>query len=482
MKPLPTTPTDPKRGRSLRNPSLFGEILHWMLVPLLLLWVVSMGIEYLLSLSIANASFDRELTAVLDSVEQQFNEAQLHSRKRVGIERPWRTAAGGLLLYQIRARDGTVLAGSATLPPPPSNPEAETQTVYHRDEVLDGRPLRIAYRYARAEGRNAPAVIQVGETLERRVTLALSITGGQLSVQFLIVPMALVLVWFGLAKGIAPLNDLTKRVTDRMSADLSPIEPHDAPEEVRAFIDSINGLMSRLAQSLKSQERFVADAAHQLRTPIAGLRTQAELALRQKDPAELQHSLRQIASGADRASRLINQLLALARADADVPPRMEPLDLVPLARDAARRWVPPALDRRIDLGFEAPNRPCEATANDVLVQELLNNLIDNALRYTPPGGAVTVRVAADGDGVVLDVEDSGIGIAPADREFVFERFYRVLGTDTEGTGLGLAIVKAIADLHGAQISLRDNPAGKGIVAQVRFRHADGAAPRQRVAA
>jgi len=480
LKPL-TDRTDAEPGRRRRNPSLFGEILHWMLVPLLLLWVVSMGIEYLLSLSIANASFDRELTAVLDSVEEQYNDARIHGRKRVGIERPWRTAAGGLLLYQIRARDGTVLAGSATLPAPPTDAEAETQTVYFRDEVLDGKRLRIAYRYARAEGRGAAAVIQVGETLERRVTLALSITGGQLSVQFLIVPMALLLVWFGLAKGIAPLNDLTRRIRDRMSADLSPIEPHDAPEEVRAFVDSINGLMSRLEQSLKSQERFVADAAHQMRTPIAGLRTQAELALRQKDPIELQHSLRQIASGADRASRLINQLLALARADTDVPPRMEHLDLVPLARDAARRWVPHALDKRIDLGFEAPERPCEVVANEVLVQELLNNLIDNALHYTPAGGTVTIRVAAEGDGVALDVEDNGIGIAPADRALVFERFYRVLGTDAEGTGLGLSIVKAIADVHGAQISLRDNPAGRGIVAQVRFRYA-GSTSRQRVAA
>ena len=454
-----------------------------MLVPLLLLWVVSMGIEYLLSLSISNASYDRELTGVVDTIEQQFAQTlgQRRPLSQLRFAPSWRTVDGLEFLYQIRAQGGAVLAGSPALPAPPDDPDRELQTVYFRNETINGRNLRIAYRYARVPDRQDTVIVQAGESLERRVALALAITGGQLSVQFLIVPAALLLVWFGLAKGITPLNELTRRVRDRPPADLSPIESHDAPEEVRAFIDSINRLMSRLEQSLKAQQRFVADAAHQLRTPIAGLRTQAELALRQREPADLEHSLRQIAAGAHRASRVISQLLVLARADADVPPPMKRLDLVQLARTAAHEWVPPAIEKHIDLGFETPGAPCVVTGSDILLRELMNNLVDNALRYTPSGGCVTVRVAAAND-ISLEIEDNGIGIGPADRERVFDRFYRVLGTETEGTGLGLSIVRAIADAHGARLSLRDNPGGKGTVVRVVFPLASGTAAPLRTAA
>jgi two-component system sensor histidine kinase TctE len=455
--------------RRVKNPSLFGEILHWMLVPLLVLWVISMAIEFLLSLSIANAAHDRELQSLVNYLRRQVLTAP---------DRLERAFPGDALLevhrhddsdplVQVRNEEGRVVYGSRSLSAPTLGPETELQAVYFRDETVAGQSMRVAYLFARSPDTNRLYAVQAGESTERRVQLAFSITGGQLSVQFLIVPAALVLVWFGLAKGITPLNDLTRRVRDRAPHDLSPLDPAHAPEEVRAFIYSINDLMLRLNQSLMAQERFVSDAAHQLRTPIAGLKTQAELALRELDRADLRHSLHQIAAGADRASHLINQLLALAKADAHPGPRMVSVDLDQLACGAAREWVPVAREKGIDLGYECAQPPRRIEASPVLITELLNNLIDNAIRYTPSGGSVTVRVRSD-DGVVLEVEDNGIGISPVERALVFERFYRVLGTETEGTGLGLAIVRAIAQAHGGRPMLESGEHGRGTLVRIVF--------------
>jgi two-component system sensor histidine kinase TctE len=234
---------------------------------------------------------------------------------------------------------------------------------------------------------------------------------------------------------------------------------------VRPFIHSINDLMAQLAQSLLAQQRFVADAAHQMRTPLAGLKTQAELVLRQSDRREVEHAMRQIAASADRASRMVTQLLALARADSDAPGGARLLDLNTLAREATLAWVPRALEKRIDLGFEGAETPALVDCDPVLMNELLGNLIDNALRYTPAGGHVTTRVRCAND-VTVEVEDSGIGVDEADRELVFERFYRVLGTGTEGSGLGLAIVRAIAEAHRGRAFLLPNPGGRGTLVSV----------------
>ena len=225
--------------------------------------------------------------------------------------------------------------------------------------------------------------------------------------------------------------------------------------------------MARLEASLRAQQRFVADAAHQMRTPLAGLKTQAELALRQRDVTSIEHTMRQIVVGADRATRLVNQLLALARADSEAPAPMERLDVDRLTLEVAREWVARAMEKRIDLGFEAAPAPRYVDGNELLLRELLGNLLDNAIRYTRDGGRVTARVIA-GDAITLEVEDNGIGIDARDRERVFERFYRVLGTETEGSGLGLAIVRAIAEVHRAGVSLDPNPSGQGTVVRVFF--------------
>jgi two-component system sensor histidine kinase TctE len=225
----------------------------------------------------------------------------------------------------------------------------------------------------------------------------------------------------------------------------------------------MNDLLSRLSAALAAQQRFIADAAHQLRTPVAALKTQTELAVRQVRDGEAQITLQQLHQAADHAARLVSQLLTLARAEPGSHRSVmrERLDLAALARETAGEWVPRALTRRIDLGFDEAATGIEISADPFLVRELLNNLIDNALNYTPAGGHITVRVLRTADRVTLEVEDNGCGIAAEERERVFERFYRIAGGSPEGCGLGLAIVREIAQGHGATVAIHDGANGRG---------------------
>jgi two-component system sensor histidine kinase TctE len=299
----------------------------------------------------------------------------------------------------------------------------------------------------------------MAETLEKRAKLANEIIKGVILPQFIILPVVLALVWFALSRGLLPLAELQERIRARPSDDLSPIPPKQVPEEITPLVSSLNEMLARLSQSIDMQKRFIADAAHQMKTPLAGMRMQSELALRQIDQHEIHRSLEQLAKSSEAATRLVNQLLALARAEnqPQAGTAFEPLDLAEVARNAVRDWVPASFNYRIDLGYEAPDAPVLIEGNAVMLRELLSNLIDNALRYTPQGGSVTVRVRRDGEHALLEVEDTGPGIAPSERANVFERFYRILGSNVQGSGLGLAIVREIAQQHGAEIDIFNNP-------------------------
>jgi two-component system sensor histidine kinase TctE len=471
------------REKQHSQKSVFGEIIDWTLAPLLILWPVSMAIQYFLAYSIADGAYDRELRDSVVAISKQlsYTAGQLVVKDDAAAAVIVRADEDDRTYFQVRDERNAVAGGDTTLPVVDFTPDLVPQQVYFRDDHLPGRDVRVAYMFAQVSGMPGAALVQVAETVAKRSRLASEIIGDVLAAQFLIVPVALLFVWLGLTRGIAPLSALAQSIRNRRPADLAPIDEADAPEEVQPLIGAFNGLLARLDASLKAQQRFVADAAHQMRTPLAGLKMQAEIAMRQRDPVSLQHAMRQIVASADRASHLINQLLALARADADSPPALMPIDFEALARDAAREWVPQAREREIDLGFEAAAAPAWVDGNAVLLRELANNLLDNAIRYTRPGGRVTVRVLVD-EHVVLEIEDTGIGIDDTERELVFERFYRVLGTETEGSGLGLPIVRGIAHLHRASIALLPNPRERGTVARVEFPRAHPAAARLRSAA
>ena len=453
-----------------RQGSLFGEIVDWLLAPFLILWPLSMGVEYYLAYNVAAAAYDRELAESLVAISRQVG----YDRGRVSVDMPpaahamFESRGNSAGLFQVRGLKNEIIDGNPRLPLIEFSADMEPRAVYFRDEQVDERPLRVAYMYTQVQGMPGAVLVQVAEAEDKRVKLAGDISSAVLTAQFVLLPLALLMVSFGLTKGIAPLDALRAKIRGRPPGDLSPIDLAEAPEEVRPFIQSINDLMARLEVSMRSQQRFVADAAHQMRTPLAGLKTQAELALRQRDAVGIEHAMRQIAFGADRASRLVNQLLALARADSRTPVALEAIDLGELTLEVTREWVAQAIERRIDLGVEGQTPGCLVDGNATLLHELLSNLIDNAIRYTAAGGRVTARVGRTPRGIELCVEDNGIGIEPKERELVMERFYRVLGTGSEGSGLGLAIVREIAALHGGSVSIDSGPGGHGTTVRVLF--------------
>ena len=499
--------------------SLFGEILDWMLAPLLLLWPMSVVLTWLVAQGIANKPFDRELGEMVRVLSKEVSvrsagspRAQAIFKLPAGASEILHTDEADDIFYQVLGLRGEFLSGDSRLPVPADEDRAAVGELRFRDDTVNGDSVRVAYMWVNTAERDAEApgarvgeqiaertserasdrssaaapLVQVAETLGKRSRLATEIIKGVILPQFVILPLAVLLVWLALARGIAPLNELQQRIRRRDSNDLSPIDEREAPEEVSPLVRAINDLLGRLDQSMRSQKHFLADAAHQLKTPLAGLRTQAELAQRQidagqHDPQALKKSLQQIARSSQSAAHMVNQLLAMASAeDQQHASQRQVVNLARLATETVRDFVPRALEKRIDLGYEGPEAS-GATASSpasllrssaapsrhpqgplvvghaMLLRELIRNLVDNALQYTPSGGCVTVRVTDDpfGQVVVLQVEDSGPGIAAAEREQVFQPFYRSLGTNVDGSGLGLAIVREIAQQHGAEVTLED---------------------------
>ncbi|WP_371867238.1 sensor histidine kinase [Pseudoduganella guangdongensis] len=447
--------------------SLFGEILDWMLAPLLLLWPMSIAITYLVAKSIANQPFDHALEDTLTVLTQQVREVDgAIPRLPASARDILRADDIDNIYYQISSPSGSHVDGDRDLPPPKAEPESESYragAVAFHNATLHGTPIRVAYTWVNLQENKAQpprlALVQVGETLEKRAKLANEIIKGVILPQFIILPIVLALVWFALSRGLLPLRELQERIRDRPSDDLSPIPPRQVPEEITPLVKSLNEMLERLKLSIDSQKRFIADAAHQMKTPLAGMRTQSELALRQTDQAEVHRSLEQLAKSSEAATRLVNQLLALARAEnqPQAGTAMQPLELDLLARDTVHDWVQASFSAGIDLGYEPAREEVPIAGNPLMLREMLSNLIDNALRYTPRGGAVTVRVRRSAQHALLEVEDNGPGIAPAERAKVFERFYRILGSNTEGSGLGLPIVREVAQQHGAEVDLFANP-------------------------
>ncbi len=448
--------------------SLFGEILDWMLAPLLLLWPMSIAITYLVAKSIANQPFDHALEDSVTVLAQQVREVNGELVKRLpGSARDMLRADDvDNVYFLILGRRGEYIDGDRDLAPPLDEERFRAGTVLFRNDTMHGTPIRVAFTYLDPAGADAGAgdeprraLVQVAETLDKRAHLANEIIKGVILPQFIILPIVLALVWFALARGLSPLAQLQERIRARPPDDLSPIESGQVPEEISPLVASLNDMLARLSQSIDMQKRFIADAAHQMKTPLAGMRMQSELALRQTDQGEIHRSLEQLAKSSEAATRLVNQLLALARAEnqPQAGVAFADIELNAMARDTVLDWVPASFNQRIDLGFEEADGPVHIAGNAIMLRELLSNLIDNALRYTPAGGSVTVRVRSEAAQALLEVEDTGPGIAPAERAHVFERFYRILGSNAEGSGLGLAIVREIAQQHGAEVDVFNNP-------------------------
>jgi two-component system sensor histidine kinase TctE len=478
--------------------SLFGEILDWMLTPLLLLWPISLALTWLVAQNIAGKPFDRALEYNVQALAQlvAVKNNQVHLNLPAPAREILRADDTDLVYYQVTGTQGELLSGEYDLPAPRDDDKAGEGEVRLREDVIQGQGVRVAYTWLKVDvkgpripvatgktGGDQFVLVQVAETLEKRKTLATEIVKGVMVPQFVILPLAVLLVWLALVRGIKPLAQLEKRIRARKPDDMSPLDDAAVPEEVAPLVLSINDLLSRLTVSLTTQKRFLADAAHQLKTPLAGLRMQADLAQRETDADELKKSLKQIGRSSIRATHTVNQLLALARAETTGRSlAKQRVDLVHIAREVMADSVPRALEKGIDLGYDGPaagEQASQLDGNPTLLKELVRNLLDNALNYTPEKGRVTLRILTDRfSGVlVLLVEDSGPGIPESERTLVFQPFYRALGTNVDGSGLGLAIVQEIAMQHDATISIEDAsptspaqaaPHGPGTRVTVRF--------------
>lgn len=456
--------------------TLLSKILIWIFGPLFLLWTIGIVITYFIAQHIANSPYDRSLQNQLELLQQEVSNQSIHAPIRLSesARTIFRLGTSAPIYWQIRNDDGEALDGNAPLSMP-DNWEYDSKHVHFTDGNLRDQRLRLAYAWGAHDQAGATYLAVVAESNAHRRVLHHEILIGMLTPQFILVPLAALLAGLGLTHGLEPLNALQARIRRRAAHDLSPIDGEQAPSEIVPLIAAMNDLLQRQAASSAAQRRFVANAAHQLKTPLAGIRTQVELALKQKEAKTSAHTLEQLLRGTDRATRLVNQMLMLAKAEGGELANWQDMTLIELNALAEQQlglWVSQAMHKNIDLGLETNTEPALIRGDGFMLGEMLNNLLDNALLYTPPGGTVTLRVGTDTFTCWLEVEDSGPGIAAQYKHKVFDRFYRILGADADGSGLGLAIVKEIADMHQAEISFVDQgptPAtGSGTCIRVKF--------------
>lgn len=310
-------------------------------------------------------------------------------------------------------------------------------------------------------------VIQVAQPLQIRERLAANAALRSVTPLLLIAPVMAIVVWWLAALTLAPLRAVAADVRRRDAQSLAPLPGSGLPEEVAPLVEALNALLQRLAQARDTQRAFVSDAAHELRSPLTALKLQLRLLQRAPDEAARAEAITALAAGVDRAVRLVEQLLALARSEPGAPAAsLEPLDLSEVVRQAVADTVPLAVQRGIELELAA-DEAMTLEGDRAGLSALVRNLADNALRYAPAGTRVDIRLARDGGVPVLTVDDAGPGIPPAERERVFDRFYRRAVNDEGGSGLGLAIVRGVAERHGATVALSDSPSG-GLRVTVRF--------------
>lgn len=455
--------------------SLRTHLMNWLFTPLFVLWIFSTAAGYVATVNYANKPYDIALLerAQMLAVQLRLDGGQEWFVPDIDVSKLSLPSGSDKTLFTVRDASGEPLFGNATLPRPPRFLSGKSAPVFSDNEWRGEKIRMVSLRYiVPSAGAEREVRLQVAETIGGRQALIRGILSNIVVPQLLLIVMAVAAVWYALGRGLAPLEHLRQEVAQRARDDLSQLDERKAPMEVHPLIHAVNSLLKRLKGAMDAQRRFIADATHQLRTPFAGLKTQAELALRENDPERIQHALRQILSSAERCNHLVSQLLSLARNEpgAHSYSSFAMLDLGQLAQESTMLWVPAALQKNIDLGFEGSKRAMPVKGDAIALQEMFNNLLDNAVRYTQEGGTITVRVGYESGHAVLRIEDNGPGISPEHRERVFERFYRVLGNGEKGSGLGLAIVREVAKVHGAEAKLKEGDRGRGTVVVVRFPH------------
>ena len=448
-------------------PSLRLQLAFWLLGPLLAVWAVNAWLAYENAIEAANRAHDRTLLGSVLAISERISVAD----GSIVVDLPYsslemlESSQQNRVYYRV-SHGPRHLTGYPDLAAPPA--KLQPSKPYFYDAKYLGETVRVAalLKPLYEPTIREPVLIQVAETAELRDSMSWQIVSDSAEKELLLILLAAGLMWWAVNRGLRPLYELRDQVSRRSRSDLSRIDVDLVPGELKPLIHAINEHTAQVARITSAQKQFVADAAHQLKTPLAILRTQADFASKQNDIAAVNEVLDDMRANAERVSRLVDQLLALNRAEAAAPLLSE-LDLGELARTTTFEWLTPALERSIDLGFEG-DAHVRIKGNPVLLHELLANLLDNAVRFTPVAGRVTVRVSTRGSRAWLHVEDTGPGVPDAERRRIFDRFYQIPGRDSDGCGLGLAITREIAELHRATLTVHDPPAGPGSLFVVEF--------------
>lgn len=426
--------------------------------------LISGFFSYQLAMNFADSSYDRSLIEDVRALARQsgsLSAGGLHALPKTAIDM-LEPGGGDRVFVQVRSRTRGVLVGDPVLPAPPEDGSVDAVLF---DAVVRHEKVRVA-ALALPSPDNEDLILLLGETRRRRESMAGDIVAAVILPQLALIFLAVVVIVGGVSSGLAPLESLARGIQGRRRDDLAPLPDSEVPGEVVSLIKAFNGLLARLTEAQEVQRRFVADAAHQLRTPLAAMKIQLNQVLRAESEAQRTTLFGELSASVERMARLSGQLLLLARAEPGGTPLLRrELDLAALAREVGSQWVPRALQCGRDLGLDASAQSVMIVGDALMLGEMIGNLIDNALRYG--GRKVTLRVAEDKRGALVAIEDDGDGIPAPERDRVFDRFHRVPGTTGEGSGLGLAIVAEIAAAHDAAVAL-ETPVGGGFCVVVRF--------------
>lgn len=438
-----------------KNRSLKAEMLFRLIIPLILFVILDGILSYFVTLHYVDEAYDRWL---LDSAESLIQEIKVREGK-VSIDLPdaaleiFKWDEGDKTYFKITSSTNEVLAGDQSVPEPKKLKTDWSKPIFFNDKMY-GESVRIVSMLITIDASSTKAYIHVAETLNKRRAMMIDTLLADVIPQIILILLTSIYLLTGLTKGLKPLHLLANKIAQRSSRDLSPIPEQLVFLEVRTLTNTINELLEAHTKAIANQQRFIANAAHQLRTPLAGLKLQAERALREKDIAAMKPALQQIQNSADRMSHLTTQLLVLAKSELiNGTYELVPVNLHQLAKHVCMEWVPKALNKGMKLAFESLDDELYVQGDEVLLRELLINLIDNAMNYSGINGNIIVKLNSN-PRPCLTVEDDGVGIPESETNKIFERFYRIPSSTGNGCGLGLAIVKEIADLHNARIQLK----------------------------
>ena len=457
--------------------SLRNQLLRWLILPLVALVALNAVSLYRDALDAGDIAYDRSLLASTRALAERVavRDGKVVADVPYVALDSFETDTLGRIYYKVTGLNGETVSGYDDLPPVPKDvPRSDLYPAlvrfYHAE--YNGEPVRIAALHQPVfdDSMRGIALIQVGETLDARRALSRRILINTLWRQALLVLAVATLVWFAVRLVLRPLMALKNEVETRSLSDLSDVDPALVHKEVRPLVTAMNGAMTRMQNLIASQRRFIADASHQLRTPLTVLKTQAELALREDDPAAMRAIVRSIAGTTDSAIHLANRLLTLARIEhGNGSVASVPVSLAAVAGQVGLELAPLAVHKGVDLALEV-EEGADTTVNgqELLLHELVSNLADNAIRYTPPGGSVQLRVSrhesgvlrGELGGVLLEVLDSGPGIPAADMDKVFMPFGQVesaMSRRHDGTGLGLPLSLALIEIHDGRLTLESTP-------------------------